>query len=166
MKKRIKTSFKKSKARSNFDEGSQPSRKAMNTSYLGKTKKYWHFFWKKSKSIKNWSIGRNGSRSIGIDSSRSRDLEFANISKKIIEKTTEIIDFWILAGFWGITMDSENHGSWSNADIVPSWTRSDLGLRSWEFVKFVANFELLPRETTVWAISCKFHRCLTIFMFC
>ena len=26
----------------------------------------------------------------------------------------KIIDFWILAGFWGITMDSENHGSWSH----------------------------------------------------
>ena len=46
MKKRIKTSFKKSKARSIFDEGSQPSRKAMNTSYLGQTKKYWLFFLK------------------------------------------------------------------------------------------------------------------------
>ena len=24
----------------------------------------------------------------------------------------KIIDFWILAGFWGITMDSDNQGSW------------------------------------------------------
>ena len=53
-----------------------------------------------------------------------------------------------------------------NPDIVSSWTRSDLGLRSWEFVKFVANFELLPRETTIWADSCNFYRFLMIFMIC
>ena len=45
---------------------------------------------------------------------------------------------------------------WQVWHIVSSWTRSDLGLRSSRFVRFVANFELLPKETTVSVISCNF----------
>ena len=44
--------------------------------------------------------------------------------QKIIKKTIKINDFWILAGFWGITMDSENHGSWSHRKVL-RWVRRD-----------------------------------------
>ena len=37
--------------------------------------------------------------------------------KKTLKKTMKIIDFWILAEFCGITMDSENHGSWSHRSL-------------------------------------------------
>ena len=41
--------------------------------------------------------------------------------KKSLKKTIKIMDFWILARFWGITMDSENHGSWSHRFTGSTW---------------------------------------------
>ena len=80
---------------------------------LGKLTKYWHFF---EKNLNRYRMGQNWMKFGKIDRDRFLSVSGPRICQhlpKIIKKTIKIMDFWILAGFCGIIMDSENHGSWS-----------------------------------------------------
>ena len=68
------------------------------------------FFLKKN--IKRYRIGQNWMKWVKIDRDRFFSVSGPRICqylKKKHGKTMKIIDFWILAGFWGITMDLDNH---------------------------------------------------------
>ena len=116
MKKRIKYSFKKSKARSIFDEGSQPSRKAMNTSYLGKTKKYRHFFFEKN--LNRYKMGQNWTKWVKIDRDRFFSVSGPRICQYLPKKHLQNNKNNVLLDFGRILGD--NHGFGKPWFLVPS----------------------------------------------
>ena len=128
--------------------------------YSSLARKSWKWGERKERGNKDREPGRGQSLSLSFFSSYSQvfNFRFKKLGRPLRNAASaEIIITEIKLG---------NRGKFEPCNIVSSWTRSDLGLLSWEFVKFVANFELLSRETTIWANSFNFHRFETIFMFC